>query len=172
MKKYYLFFLLLLFSVTFSCHPVKEQNENKKTIILIDPTVKKLTNIKYIIDNKFIDIHGLKIIGLYNSKQKYDFSESDKFIKANHMDYVALKGIYFNINYDSLFFENSCSATFHNLFKQSDGIFFLGGTIFLLNYIMKRLPYKHKYLHTKDYMNYHLCFIFWAVLKIQLINLF
>lgn len=125
MRKFY--FFILLFMQTQFLFSLPALTRPGKILIITDPTVAKLINIKNLVDLKILDIPGLKIIGLYNTNQKYDFSESSRFVKNNKMAYLELKGISMNIPIDSLFCRNGCSAVFNDLFLNSDGIIFTGG---------------------------------------------
>lgn len=120
--------LLILITMLTSFNSIRSYAREKvKVLIITNPTVNILTNFRYLIENKIIDVPHLKIIGLYNSYQKYDFKESEDYIKTSQMNYVELKGIPMNISNDSLFSGNSCSSIFHELFIKSDGIIFTGG---------------------------------------------
>jgi putative glutamine amidotransferase len=123
MKKL-LFCLLAVLLFILGCNPY---GNKEKILIVIDPTVSKLKDIRCLVEKKCLDIPNLKIIGLYNINQKYNFNDSKNFIKDNKLYYIELKTNNFNIDPDSLFCDNRCSLLFHDLFLMSDGIIFTGG---------------------------------------------
>ncbi|MCX6257073.1 MAG: gamma-glutamyl-gamma-aminobutyrate hydrolase family protein [Bacteroidia bacterium] len=100
---------------------------DEKVLIIVDPTLSKLKDISTLVENKYLDVPNLRIIGLYNVHQKINIEESKDFIKNNKLSYIELKGLDLNINPDSLFCKNSCTEKFYDLFQHSDGIIFNGG---------------------------------------------
>jgi len=123
MKKLKILVFILAVTV-FGCSQIKQ---HEKVLILIDPTISKLKDIKCLVDQKCIDIPDLRIIGLYNRNQRYNFEDSKRFIEEKNMDYMELTAENLNISTDSLFIENCCTSKFHELFSKSDGIIFTGG---------------------------------------------
>jgi len=101
-------------------------SETKETtIILVNPTYGNLEKITSLVNNNYISIPNLKVIGVYNTNSTYDFKKYTYFTKKH--PYIKLEGYNLNVSMDSLYTTNSCSKIFYELFKKSDGIMFWGG---------------------------------------------
>lgn len=120
MRKFKLIILFVVLSFNIYC-------QNIRSLILINPTVLNVKSIDYLLKNNYITIPNLKIIGLYNKNQNYDFSQTQDWIMQNNASYFEMQGYDLNINTDSLFLYNKCSKIFKEIFEKSDGIIFTGG---------------------------------------------
>lgn len=121
MKKH-IFILAILFSVANFLFA-----QENKTLVLVHPTAYNLKLFTNLIDKHIVEIDNLKIIGVYHSKENYDYSESERFIKENELSFIELKKVNGVIMPDQLYDNNDLSSVYNDLFEKSKGIFFLGG---------------------------------------------
>jgi putative glutamine amidotransferase len=130
MKKYvgYLPIIVFLIAFLFYCQPTPEKVELEKTrIILINPNLWYLKSFIYLVENKIIDIPNLELIAVVYARANHDFKNIKKFLRKNDYSYIHLQKIGGGLNQNNLFQKNSCSEHFYKIFKESDGILFLGG---------------------------------------------
>lgn len=116
--------LLTFFFSTVILFSLKSQ---ENTLIFVHPTEYNLQLFTYLVDNEIINIENLKIIGIYHEKEVYDYSKSISFLENNDYPYIELKEVKEEINSEQLYQKNSCTDTYTDLFKNSNGIFFFGG---------------------------------------------
>lgn len=120
MKRILLSITLIIFFFSIS---VSQENR----LILVHPTEYNLELFTYLTNNHIINIDNLKIIGIYHKNEVYDYSKSKKFLANLDNPNIELMEIQDNITPDQLYQENNCTKKFTELFKNSKGIFFLGG---------------------------------------------
>ena len=129
MKK--LLLLTIIFSLSVLYTDVLAQTSNKNSgktkIILVNPGVFYLKSLVYLTDNKIIDIKNLEYEAVFYTKNEVSHDDAEIFLKVNDISYIKLKKIEGDLNKDNLYKENSCTKSFNELFKNSDGIIFLGG---------------------------------------------
>jgi putative glutamine amidotransferase len=130
MKKYIqcliIFFLLNLYGSYYQITKANDAQE-KTTIILVHPHLDVIKSFIYFIENKFIDIPHLEIIGVFYADAVYYYEEVKTFVEENKYPYLHLKLVEGKLDEQELFRNNSLSNIFYELFKTSDGILFLGG---------------------------------------------
>ena len=114
-------FLFLVFVLTI--HVIAQEN----TLVLVHPTEYNLKLFTYMIDHKIVEIDNLKITGVFHKNEIYDYSKSESFLGNNNYPYIELKEITEEIHPDQLYQKNNCTATYAELFKNSNGILFFGG---------------------------------------------
>lgn len=130
MRKYVGYLLILVFIAIsfFHCsHPYEKIDQEKTRIVLVHPHVSYLKSFIYLIENKIIDIPDLELIGVIYTRADNDSDNLKEFLEESDYPYVHLQKIDGDLNQDNLFQENSCSKNFYKMFKDTDGILFLGG---------------------------------------------
>ncbi len=102
---------------------------NKSYIILTNPTVRNIKTIQYLVNNDLLDIEDqkMKFVGVYYEGQKYDFSQTKKYIEEQNTGNFFLQEIKGSLNEKNLFENNGCSAQLKKVFDNSVGVFFFGG---------------------------------------------
>lgn len=121
MRRGIIVFLLILTLGGFG----QERKEN--VLLIVNPKTDNIRMVNRMVEDKVIVIPALRIIGIYNTLQDYDFKETRDFIKKEKLGYITLEGFEFKMPIDSLFCKNSGTKIFYELFKMSDGIIFPGG---------------------------------------------
>jgi putative glutamine amidotransferase len=118
--------IIILLAILFSVASFSfAQKEN--TLIFVHPTKYNLSLFNYLLENEIVKIDDLKIIGVYHSKENYDYSKSEAFIKEKELSFIKLIEIEEDLSDDQLYTKNNCTNIFTNLFGKSNGIFFFGG---------------------------------------------
>jgi len=129
MKKQLFIIVALAFSVAFTT--ANAQNEQQKTdktrIVLVNPGVFYLKSLAYLTDNKIIDIKNLEYQAVFYTKAEISYDEAADYIKKNNIGYITLKKVEGDLNIHNLYKKNACSKSFKEIFKNSDGVIFLGG---------------------------------------------
>lgn len=102
---------------------------NKRYIILTNPTVSNLKTIRFLVNARLLDIkkNKMQFVGVYFEDQNYDFSKTLNYINENNLTNFHLQEIKGELNENNLFEENDCTAQLRKVFKNSIGVFFFGG---------------------------------------------
>lgn len=116
----FLVFITLFFAA-------EKEISQKPVLLLIHPRPYQIEAFDYFLDNGIIDIPNLKIRAVYYSKADYDVERIKSFIKKNKYGFIETVEISGLLSPDNLFKENELTSKFKELFKNSDGAFFLGG---------------------------------------------
>jgi putative glutamine amidotransferase len=131
MKRTISIYLFLLLTISLSAQDFFRQDFNRKKtyILLANPTESNLSTINYLIKNRILRINTSRVrfVGIYHEDQKYDFSNSKKYIEEEKMKNFYLHELRGPINIKDLFVNNHLSTEFQKLFNYSAGIFFFGG---------------------------------------------
>ena len=120
------FFIVAIF--LFHCQQPKERSDVEKTkIMIVQPSVSYLKSIIYLVENKLVEIPGLEFTGVIYKKSKNEFNNLVEFVKDGNYSYIRIQEIEGDLEPGNLYQKNACSQSFYQLFKESDGILFLGG---------------------------------------------
>jgi putative glutamine amidotransferase len=102
-------------------------NTEKNRIILVNPGVFYLKSLNYITNKSIIDIDNLEYQAVFYSKSEVSYDDAKKYIDENNISNIKLQKIEGELTANNLFQKNSCTASFKQLFENSEGIIFLGG---------------------------------------------
>ncbi|MEA1897777.1 MAG: gamma-glutamyl-gamma-aminobutyrate hydrolase family protein, partial [Bacteroidota bacterium] len=129
MKKLLLLTVIILSVQLNGIYAQKDNKTNAKNrVILVNPHVFYLKSMAYLTDNNIVDIENLEYQAIFYTKNEISYDEAEKFVKENGISYISLKKVDGDLNKDNLYQENSCTKSFIELFENSDGIIFLGGS--------------------------------------------
>jgi len=103
------------------------QGMSQHRLVLLHPTVSNIENMEWLVDNKIIDIADVELKGVYYSKEVYDYTASEKYLKEHQIKNYTLLKIDGELKPEDIFRENSCTPAFRKLFGESDAILFFGG---------------------------------------------
>ncbi len=96
------------------CRPIVQGNYNQiKNIIVL----KK----------NFFKGSDFKLICVYNSEEKTDYTNAKKYVKKNKLDWVIFKVIKGKEKIENIYKKNSWSKDFKEIFMISDAVIFTGG---------------------------------------------
>ena len=126
-KTLILFTILLIFSTDYSFAESKTIQTDTTKIVLVNPGVFYLKSLTYLTDNKYIEIDKLEYQAVFYSKSEVSYDKAKQYIVDNNITNIKLQIVEGDLNKDNLYQENSCSKSFYQIFKNSNGIIFLGG---------------------------------------------
>jgi len=124
-KKLSIYFLTYLFS--FSAFADTLPDEIKKHLLIAHPTKGTIEVIYALQTSGLIDFSGITLTGIHHKDDIYDYSQSTKMLDTISCFEMTLLEVTDTLFIDSLFCHNECSDNFSKLFKNSDGVIFLGG---------------------------------------------
>lgn len=120
--------LFLLFFVLCCSAASAYSRSDTLTLLLIHPTVKNVSSIKFLIEQKICPINlPYKIIGVYHKLEIYEYKKTINYVKKENITNVSFYCINKPLSADSVFCKNSISSDFEWLFQISDGAIFTGG---------------------------------------------
>lgn len=126
-------FLFLLLVLAINCFPLgfsrEEFDKKKEYVILMNPTVGNIQTIRYLLENKILDVSRSKVkfVGVYYKSQAYDFTKTADYLKEQKLKIFSLREVDGELNEKNLFTENGCIAELKTIFDHSAGVFFFGG---------------------------------------------
>lgn len=134
MKGKRIFFQFLLIFTIFFTVSGKSQNffnsdyDPAKTYILMThPTVENIESIKYLVDNHILFVGESEFIGIYFYAEKYDYSQSIRYIRDNNLEKFHLQRLTGTLMNENIFTPNDFTNNFDIMFSQSKGVFLFGG---------------------------------------------
>lgn len=126
-------YVLLIFSL-FVSKPVLSQNffntdyDPAKTYILMtNPTVDNIEKIRYLVDNRILFVGETEFIGIYFYAERYDYSETIRYIRDNNLGNFHLQRLTGTLTVDNIFEPNDFTNNFDIMFSQSKGLILFGG---------------------------------------------
>lgn len=96
-------------------------------LFLLHPTADNIENMLTMIRLKVIDIPDLEMVGVYHEKEAYNYQESEKYLKDNHVAHYTLMKISGELNVQNIYRENDCTPAFKKIVQEADAILFFGG---------------------------------------------
>lgn len=100
----------------------------EKHIILMHPTVNNIKTFEYLVSNKIFPLpDGYKVIGVYHSLEKFDYSTTEDFLNKEGITNISLVKIDAQLSPENLYRQNQCTELFKKLFENSNGAIFFGG---------------------------------------------
>jgi putative glutamine amidotransferase len=101
---------------------------HEKHILLMYPTVNNVRTFKYLVNNKIFNLpQEYKVIGVFHSLEKYDFSKTEEFISKEGIANISLVKIDAQLTPENIYKQNEGSDIFKKLFDNSNGAIFFGG---------------------------------------------
>ena len=133
MKKFF-YFIFICSVLCWGCTSSEtEGNKNllgksERNIVLLHPTANNLKTFLYLTENKIFPLpNDYGIIGVYHSKEEYDYKLSRELIKNKGIKNISLVEISSELNPQNIFTKNDCSQQFKEIFNNSAGAIFFGG---------------------------------------------
>lgn len=108
---------------------IKKENDDNKILVLTHPTVSNLKTFAALVEEDLIDLPDYQFVGVFYTKERYDFSKTKKFLDTASTFPVdfSLHRIEDTLSEDELFTTNSLTDDFKKIFNNSEGIIFFGG---------------------------------------------
>jgi len=99
----------------------------KSYILLTHPTVENIQRIQYLTEKNLLFIGETEFIGIYFYAEKYDYSQTIRYIRDNNLNNFHLQQLIGTLSVDNIFQPNDFTNNFDVMFSQSKGVFFFGG---------------------------------------------
>lgn len=97
------------------------------TLLLFHPTANNIKVIENLIEQELLDLEGYHVLGVYHSKEAYDYEDVAKYIPGNPDGIFSLREISAELDPARLYEKNDCTPDFSSLFHSSRGALFMGG---------------------------------------------
>ncbi len=129
MKKIRLILIIvLLCTASFQNGFTEERiNPEKTRIVIVNPNLGYTKSFIFLVENGIINIPDMEFVGVVYEKSKHDYDKIKEYLKENNCSYFHVEKVDGNLKPGTLFKKNSCSEDFYRIFKETDGILFLGG---------------------------------------------
>jgi len=105
----------------------KDLNPEEARLTIFSPTVIRIEPLVELRKRGLIPSEKLVVIGVYHEKESSAYEKAKEFVNQNNLEWFRFHKISAPLRKDSLYQKNSCTTEFEAIFKQSDGIIFLGG---------------------------------------------
>jgi putative glutamine amidotransferase len=128
-KGYFILFSLVFIGISFYfCQKLPEKIDRAKTrIAIISPSAGTLKSFIKMNENNIIDIPDLEYVFVVYDQAKNRYDNIKANIEEKNYQNIKLQKTEGDLDKDNLFQKNSCSKDFYRIFKNTDGILFLGG---------------------------------------------
>jgi len=122
---------ILVCLIFIGCSSQKESPAGPVTnLVLMNPDIGFLKSFHKMMQMGIIDIANLELTAVYYNKSDENISEINNFAHGYRSLAIHVRAFEGDLSPDNLFGQNSCSNFFSDIFKNSDGIIFLGGADF------------------------------------------
>jgi len=131
-KIFFLYFLLISIVFLLPKHGISQDffntnyNPSKSYILMTNPTIQNIERVNYLIKNGILYTGEYEIIGIYFYAEKYDYSQSFRYIRDNNMVKFHMQKITGTLTNDNIFGSNNLTDNFDVMFSQSKGLFIWG----------------------------------------------
>ncbi|MFV0376152.1 MAG: gamma-glutamyl-gamma-aminobutyrate hydrolase family protein, partial [Mangrovibacterium sp.] len=99
----------------------------KTYILLANPTVENIEKIRYLVDKRILFVGETEFIGIYFYAERYDYSETVRYIRDNNLTNFHLQRLTGTLTLDNIFEPNDFTNNFDIMFSQSKGLILFGG---------------------------------------------
>jgi putative glutamine amidotransferase len=123
--------ILLLLFTSFNCKPQKEVVDGKKVSIgIINPGVGSLRGFADLVENQVLNFRDLQFVAISYEKAERNYTRVKDYIEQRNDQLFRFHLVEGDLASDNLFMNNDLSDDFLKIFRDTDGLFFLGGTDF------------------------------------------
>lgn len=126
--------LLTIFVLTLSLNAAfgqnfleKEYKPGKNYVLLAHPTVQNIETIRFLLNNKLLQLRDVEFVGMYSVAETYDYSKTIALLKKPDMQIFHLQKVGEVMSASQIYQQNEWTPTFKKLFDCSVGAFFFGG---------------------------------------------
>jgi len=93
---------------------------------MTNPTIQNIERVNYLINNRILFTGEYEIIGIYFYAEKYDYSQSIRYIRDNNLVKFHMQQITGTLTNENIFGPNNLTNNFDIMFNQSKGLFIWG----------------------------------------------
>ena len=127
----YTYTLVILTLFSFNCEVQQEVDGTQKLSIgIINPTVGSLRGFSDLVENQVLKVENLQILAISYQLAERNYSVVREYIQDREDDLFRFQLIEGELEDKDLFKKNILSDQFENIFKSTNGLFFLGGADF------------------------------------------
>lgn len=105
----------------------KEYKPGKTYVLLAHPTVPNIETIRFLLNNKLLQLHDVEFVGVYSTAEAYDYEKTLALLKKPEMQIFHLQKVGEVMSSSQIYHQNEWTPIFKKLFDCSVGIFFFGG---------------------------------------------
>lgn len=131
-KELFLYFLLISFVFILPQNAISQDffntnyDPSKSYILITSPTIQNIERLNYLINNGILYTGKYEIIGIYFYAEKYDYSQSIRYIRDNKLIKFHMQRITGTLTNENIFGPNNLTNNFDVMFSQSKGLFIWG----------------------------------------------
>jgi putative glutamine amidotransferase len=115
-------------------------NTHEIVIVMSGPSVTQIKNIENLFEKNILSVNKIRLVCIYHQKEKIfyspsfseeiitDYSPSFEYVKKNNLHWVGFKAIKGEVTPLNIFKQNEWTSQFKEIFNQSHGIIFTGGS--------------------------------------------
>jgi putative glutamine amidotransferase len=96
-------------------------------LVIFYPSLGTITDLIALKNAGLFPADKLEVIGVYHEKEGTNYQASIRYAQNNNLTWLKFHRVSAELNPQSLFRKNACTAEFETIFKKSDGIIFFGG---------------------------------------------
>jgi len=105
----------------------KEYKPGKNYVLLAHPTVQNIETIRFLLNNKLLQLRDVEFVGMYSVAETYDYNKTIAFLKKPDMQIFHLQKVGEVMSASQIYQQNEWTPIFKKLFDCSVGAFFFGG---------------------------------------------
>jgi len=99
---------------------------SKSYILMTSPTIQNIEYVRHLVNNRILFTGEYEIIGIYFYAEKYDYAQSIRYIRDNHLIKFHMQKITGTLTNENIFGPNNLTNNFDVMFSQSRGLFIWG----------------------------------------------
>lgn len=96
-------------------------------LLLTHPTVKVMRDFVFLVENKILEVPGLRLVGLYHEEALDHWRSAARFARRAAPAWVSLRKVRCKLREADVFRPNACTDAFRELVSTARGIVFTGG---------------------------------------------
>lgn len=105
----------------------KEYKPGKNYVLLAHPTVQNIETIRFLLNNKLLQLRDVEFVGMYSVAETYDYNKTIALLKKPDMQIFHLQKVGEVMSASQIYQQNEWTPIFKKLFDCSVGAFFFGG---------------------------------------------
>ncbi|MBN2498478.1 MAG: gamma-glutamyl-gamma-aminobutyrate hydrolase family protein [Deltaproteobacteria bacterium] len=96
-------------------------------LLLTHPKPRELRNLATLVDEKLLEVPGLRVVGIHHAAEWETYSDSQRYLEEEGPDWMQLMRIDCRVSAKTALGKNGCRETFSKLLAESDGLILTGG---------------------------------------------
>ena len=113
-------------SASSATESTKEQRAETR-VLVTHPSHKTLQNFAFLVENRILDIPGLKLTAIFPPSAEKAFQKARRYVRSRERPWMDVRKLDCEVTEGEVFESNECSELFRNLVETSQAIIFTGG---------------------------------------------